>query len=129
MTDVSVSLAEGSISEGYVLGGYVGIVLTQTFILAALVLAVRALHARPIPIMVLGVLVATSPILDERGFLGSMEVIGKGLQLAVVVGAIHLVLPLLRRSPAAPRASSSTTSPTDPDHSVGRPETTSRSRV
>ncbi|MCZ2858499.1 hypothetical protein [Blastococcus sp. VKM Ac-2987] len=124
MTTVSVSLAEGGITEGYVLGGTVGIVLVALFTFTLLVLAARALHARHVLVIVLGVLVATSPILDERGFLGSMEVIGKGLQLAVAVWAVDLALRTLRQSSPrpAPRTSPRTT-PDSRDTGVGLPET------
>jgi capsular polysaccharide biosynthesis protein len=123
MTNVSVSLAEGGINEGYVLGGRVGIVLVALFTFGVLLLTVRALHSRHVPVLVLGVLVATSPILDERGFLGSMEVIGKGLQAAVAVWAIHLTLRALRQSPAASHVTDLTTNPAGTrDHGVGEPE-------
>ncbi|WP_369255723.1 hypothetical protein [Geodermatophilus amargosae] len=158
MTNVSVSLAEGGISEGLVLGGHVGIVLVALFTFALLVLSARALHSRYVLVIVLGVLVATSPVLGERGFLGSMEVVGKGLQLAVAVWAVDLALRLLRRSPATtptvtPAATPDVTTdvttpvttpaatrdgtrdaalPTDPadarDPGVGQPETTLGSR-
>ncbi len=125
MRNVSVSLAEGGINEGNVLGGHVGIVLVVLFTFGLLLLAVRALHSRRVPVIVLGVLVATSPILDERGFLGSMEVIGKGLQLAVAIWALDLTLRALRPSPAGSRATDLTTNPTGTrHHSVGEPERT-----
>jgi hypothetical protein len=149
MRNVSVSLAEGGISEGTVLGGRVGIVLVMLFTLTVLLLAARALHSRHVLVIVLGLLVATSPILDERGFLGSMEVVGKGLQLAVAVWAVDLTLRFLRRSPATPpgttppatadgtrdvapaatrdgtRDAAPSTDPADARaHGVGEPETT-----
>jgi hypothetical protein len=121
MRNVSVSLAEGGINEGYVLGGHVGIVMVVLFTFGVLLLAVRALHSRYVPVIVLGVLVATSPILDERGFLGSMEVIGKGLQLAIAIWALDLTLRALRQS----RATDLTTNPAGTrDHGVGQPERT-----
>lgn len=125
MTNVSVSLAEGGVSEGLVLGGHVGIVLVMLFTFAVLVLSTRALHSRHVLVIMLGVLVATSPILGERGFLGSMEFVGKGLQLAVAVWAVDLALRVLRRSSAAPLPEL----PVDArDHGVGQPETTLGSR-
>jgi hypothetical protein len=129
MTNVSVSLAEGAINEGNVLGGRVGIVLVLLFTFVVLLVAVRALHSRHIVIIVLGVLVTTSPILDERGFLGGMEFIGKGLQMAVAVWAIDLAVRTLRRSlpRAAPRPPARP--PADVrEQSVGEPETTLGSR-
>jgi hypothetical protein len=133
MTTVSVSLAEGGINEGNVLGGHVGMISVQLFIFSALLLAARALHSRNVLIIALGLLVTTSPILDERGFLGSMEVIGKGLQLAVAVWAVDLALRALRRSlphlsPRISDGSSPRTSPPTSEASshegVGQPSTT-----
>jgi hypothetical protein len=129
MTTVSVSLAEGGINEGYVLGGRVGIILVALFTFTVLLLAVRALHSRHVLIIAMGVLVTTSPILAERGFLGSMELIGKGLQLAVAVWIIDLTLRALRRSLPRPASQTSPPTPADTrDDGVGEPETTLGSR-
>lgn len=129
MTTVSVSLAEGSVNEGNVLGGRVGIVLVMLFSVTVLLLAARALHSRHVLIIVLGVIVTTSPILYERGFLGSMEVIGKGLQIAVAVWAVDLALRALTRS--LPRRAPWTSPRTPADtrgHPVGTTTTTLGSR-
>lgn len=117
MTDVSVSLAEGNINEGYLLGGHLGLGLGVGFTFALLLLTVRALHGRHIAVITLGVVVATSPVLDERGFLGSTEVVGKGLQLALAVWAIDLAVRTLRR-PARPEGRPAVGD--DPDRVVDR---------
>lgn len=99
MSNVSVSLAEGNINEGFLLGGYFGLGLGVAFTFALLLLTVRALHSSHIAVITLGVVVATSPVLDERGFLGSTEVLGKGVQLAAAVWAIDLAVRTMYRPP------------------------------
>jgi capsular polysaccharide biosynthesis protein len=102
MTNVSVSLAEGNINEGYVLGGYVGVVVGVLFTFGLLLFAVRALHARSIVLVVLGLAITASPVLFERGILGSMELLGKVLQIVVVVWMVDLVVRQFRRRPVGP---------------------------
>ena len=125
MTSVSVSLAEGGVNEGNVLGGRVGIVLVMLFTLTVLLLTARALHSRHVPVIVLGLIVATSPILDERGFLGSMEVIGKGLQVVAAVWVIDIALRALPQVLPRPAPRTSPRTPADVrGHRVGTPATT-----
>ena len=102
MSRISVSLAEGNINEGYVLGGYVGVVVGVLFTFGLLLFAVRALHARSIVLVVLGLAVTASPVLFERGILGSMELLGKALQLVVVVWMVDLIVREFRRRPVDP---------------------------
>lgn len=98
MTRVSVSLAEGNINEGYVLGGYVGVIVAVTFTFLLLLAAVRALHARNMIFFVaVGLALTELPVLFERGILGSMEVLGKTLQVAVLIWIIYLFVGEYRR--------------------------------
>jgi hypothetical protein len=101
MTQVSVSLADGNINEGYVLGGYVGVVVGVLFTFGLLLFAVRTLHARHILPIAFGLALTESPVLFERGILGSMEVVGKSLQGAILLWVIDSVVRELRkRAPA-----------------------------
>lgn len=84
MTQISVSLAEGNINEGYVIGGHMGVIVALLFSFALLVAASRALCSRNIvAIVTLGLTCIEFPILFERGVLGSMETVGKMLQLGI----------------------------------------------
>ncbi|GAA4750076.1 Wzz/FepE/Etk N-terminal domain-containing protein [Actinomycetospora chibensis] len=102
MAKISVSLAEGNINEGYVLGGYVGVVVDVLFTFVLLLLAVRALRSRSTVLTVLGLAVTASPVLFERGILGSTELLGKVLQLVVVVWIVDLVVREFRKRPVDP---------------------------
>jgi hypothetical protein len=97
MTRVSVSLAEGNINEGYVLGGYTGVAVGVLFIFGLLLFGVWALRARHIVVVGLGLALAASPVLFERGILGSMELLGKSLQIAALVWIVDLVVRDFRR--------------------------------
>jgi hypothetical protein len=119
MGRVSVSLADGNINEGFVVAGYAGVAVGVLFTLGLLLLTVRALLARHIAVVSVGLAITASPILFERGFLGSMEVIGKSLQLVVLVWLVDMVVReylahgLTARSPEP--------QPTDIDAVVGAP--------
>ncbi len=107
MTSVSVSLAEGNINEGYVLGGFAGVAVGVLFTFVLLLLVVRALQSRHIFFLSLGLALSAPPALFERGILGSMEVTGKALQLAVVIWIIDMaVREYLRPAERAPVAGS-----------------------
>jgi hypothetical protein len=98
MTQVSVSLAEGGISEGYLLGGYPGIVVGVGFTFLLLATWARALYSRYIGLVVLGLALIEVPVIFERGILGSMEMLGKYLQAVVLVWFIYLLVGLYRGS-------------------------------
>ncbi|WP_431950975.1 hypothetical protein [Nocardia lijiangensis] len=97
MSKVSVSLAEGNLNEGYVLGGYGGVLIGALFTFALLLAWARALSSRLFPVVVLGLAVTGSSVLFERGILGSMENLGKFLQAAVLAWLIHAVVTEVRR--------------------------------
>ena len=103
MTTVSVSLADGNINEGFVLGGYTGVIVGVLFTFGLLLFGVRALQSRHVMLMAVGLAITAAPVLFERGILGSMEVVGKSLQLAVLLWGIDLLVREFRRrsSPVA----------------------------
>ncbi|WP_280356911.1 hypothetical protein [Nocardia otitidiscaviarum] len=109
MSTVSVSLAEGNINEGYVLGGYTGVAVGVSFTFILLLLWRRALYSRHLAFAVLGLALIEVPVLFERGILGSIETLGKYLQAVVLTWMVYLVVGEYRRRvtelagyPAAP---------------------------
>jgi hypothetical protein len=97
MSQVSVSLAEGNINEGYVLGGYTGVALGVSFTFALLLIWTRALYSRRIPLPVFGLALIEVPVLFERGILGAAETTGKYLQAMVLVWITYLLVDEYRR--------------------------------
>ncbi|MFI9508322.1 hypothetical protein [Nocardia sp. NPDC052566] len=97
LSRVTVSLAEGNLNEGYVLGGYPGVVVGAAFTFGLLLFWARALYSRHFPIVVLGLALTGASALFERGILGSMENVGKFLQAAVLAWGIYLVVREYRR--------------------------------
>ncbi|MFC6010657.1 hypothetical protein [Nocardia lasii] len=98
MSTVTVSLAEGNFNEGYVLGGYVGVVVCALFTFALLVAWSHSLYSRWFPIVVLGLAITGASTLFERGILGSLENLGKFLQTAVLAWLVYLVVEEFRRT-------------------------------
>jgi hypothetical protein len=92
MSDVEVSLAEGNINEGYVLGGYTGVALDVTFTFVMLLFWARALYNPHIPLPVFGLALIEVPVLFERGFLGAFETLGKYLQAMVLVWLVYVLV-------------------------------------
>ncbi|WP_433678573.1 hypothetical protein [Nocardia sp. CA-119907] len=107
MTRVQVSLAEGNVNEGYVIGGYTGIVISVGFTFVLLLAWAKALYSRYFPVVVLALALTGASSLFERGILGSMEALGKFLQAAVLAMLIYLAVKEYRRraKPRAPKAS------------------------
>ncbi|MFE7797300.1 hypothetical protein [Nocardia sp. NPDC057440] len=97
MTRVSVSLAEGNVNEGYVLGGYAGVVVSVAFTFGLLLAWAKSLYSRYFPIVVLGLAMTGASSLFERGILGSMEALGKFVQSAVLAWLIYLAVKEYRR--------------------------------
>ncbi|MFE9324753.1 hypothetical protein ACIHDR_17925 [Nocardia sp. NPDC052278] len=102
MTRVSVSLAEGNVNEGYVIGGHTGIVVSVGFTFLLLLAWAKALYSRYFPMVVLALALTGASSLFERGILGSMEALGKFLQAAVLATLIYLTVEEFRRR-AKPR--------------------------
>lgn len=106
MTRVQVSLAEGNVNEGYVIGGYTGIVVSVGFTFLLLLAWAKALYSRYFPVVVLALALTGASSLFERGILGSMEALGKFLQAAVLATLIYLAVKEYRRraKPLVPKA-------------------------
>ncbi|MFI7667142.1 hypothetical protein [Nocardia sp. NPDC049526] len=102
MTQVQVSLAEGNVNEGYVIGGYTGIVVSVGFTFVLLLAWAKALYSRYFPMVVLALALTGASSLFERGILGSMEALGKFLQAAVLATLLYLAVQEYRRR-AKPR--------------------------
>ncbi|MEG8181049.1 hypothetical protein GZH49_21260 [Nocardia terpenica] len=100
MSTVSVSLAEGNINEGYVLGGYAGVTIGVSVTFVVLLLWERALYTPHVAPTVFGLALNEVPVLLERGMLGTVETIGKYLQAMVLVWVIYLVIEEYRRQRA-----------------------------
>ncbi|MCZ4078936.1 hypothetical protein O1W68_13360 [Rhodococcus sp. H36-A4] len=99
MTNVSVSLAEGNINEGFVLGGYPGVVVGVILTFVLLLSCVWALQTRHIFLISLGLLMIEVPVFFERGIFGSAELLGKSVQAAVLVWIVYLAVGEVRRRP------------------------------
>lgn len=97
MSQVSVSLAEGSIPEGYVLGGYAGVVVGGLVTAVVLVGWARALYARHLVPVMFGIGLIEVPVVFERGMLGTAETFGKYLQVVVLAWLIRLAVGEWRR--------------------------------
>ncbi|WP_157535275.1 hypothetical protein [Nocardia inohanensis] len=97
MSTVSVSLAEGNINEGYVLGGYFGVAVGVTVTFALLLVWIHSLYARWFPLPIFGLALIEVPVLFERGVLGTVETLGKYLQAAVLAWMAYLIVGEYRR--------------------------------
>ncbi|WP_411374119.1 hypothetical protein ACLH0K_13765 [Arthrobacter sp. MPF02] len=87
-----VSLAEGFIAEGYALNGYIGVVLGATFMaIAALLVSNLISSYRPF-LASLGMLLVSYPVLFERGIIGTVEVLGKSVQVAALMWLIYMMV-------------------------------------
>ncbi|WP_280402686.1 hypothetical protein [Nocardia carnea] len=102
MSQVSVSLAEGNVSEGYVLGGWTGVVVGVAFTAVVLVGWSRTLYARHLVPVLFGIALIEIPVVFERGMLGSAETLGKYLQVVVLAWLVRLVVGQWRRTHGAP---------------------------
>jgi hypothetical protein len=85
---LGVSLADGPIAEGYVLGGIAGVLALSAIMMIATILLCAGISAKSLWIRCLCAMVVFGPTLYERGPLGLSEVVGKGLQYAVVVAVL-----------------------------------------
>ncbi|MBF6176277.1 hypothetical protein [Nocardia blacklockiae] len=101
MSKVSVSLAEGNINEGYVLGGYLGVALGVSITFVLLLIWSRSLYSRQVPLPVFGLALIEVPVLFERGMLGTAETLGKYLQAMVLVWFAYLLIAEIRRQSTA----------------------------
>lgn len=83
-SNTGVHLAEGTIAEGYVIAGNVGIVVEMLCLIFASAAAVRWLTGRNRALVVLALFLLSQPYLFERGALGIFEGFGKGLEVMLV---------------------------------------------
>lgn len=97
MSQVSVSLAEGNIAEGYVLGGHTGVVIGVLFTAVVLIGWGRSLYAGHLVPVLFGVALIEVPVVFERGMLGSAETLGKYLQVVVLAWLTRLAVGQWRR--------------------------------
>lgn len=94
-----VSLAEGFIGEGYLLGGFIGVALLAILLFGSvLIIATHTTSNKPF-LFSIAAIGLSFPVLFERGFLGFTEVFGKSLQVAIIV----LVLKWLVELPSSRR--------------------------
>ena len=88
MRGISVSLAEGHLSEGYLAGGLGGVALESLFVIGMIGTTARCLRSRKIVLLVaLGVTNVALPSLFERGMLGIAETVGKALEQGLIAGS------------------------------------------
>ncbi|MBF6327871.1 hypothetical protein [Nocardia transvalensis] len=104
MSRVSVSLAEGNINEGYVLGGYAGVALGVSLTFALLLLWSRWLYSPRVATAVFALALIEVPVLFERGMLGTVETLGKYVQAMVLVWITYLLMTEFRRHATGPPA-------------------------
>lgn len=97
MSQVSVSLAEGNVAEGYVLGGHTGVVIGMGFTAVVLIGWGRSLYAGHLVPVLFGVALIEVPVVFERGMLGSAETLGKYLQVVVLAWLTRLAVGYWRR--------------------------------
>jgi hypothetical protein len=80
-----VSLAEGFIGEGYLLGGIIGVAVVSVLLVLCLILISTQIKSRNTFSFAIAAIGLSFPVLFERGFLGFTEVFGKSLQVAILV--------------------------------------------
>ncbi|OYO04458.1 hypothetical protein CGZ95_03900 [Enemella evansiae] len=115
MREVSVSLAEGHLSEGLLLAGLPGVLVESLILLAVLLLVVRGLESKHIFLAAWALTMVQTPALFERGVLGIAETAGKGLQGALAIWLLTIMLKWLRWGPAgAPTTDRPSRVPADP---------------
>ncbi len=90
-----VSLAEGYIGEGYLLGGFFGIVAASTLLFFCLIFVSSQIKSRNTFFFSIAAISLGFPVLFERGFLGFTEVFGKSLQVAAIVLTLKWFVQLL----------------------------------
>jgi hypothetical protein len=92
MRNVSVSLAEGHINEGLILGGYLGVFGESIFVLGMAIGIASLLQSRYLVVAAMGISLVAVPTLFERGALGISETLGKTVQYAVVAWVLYTLV-------------------------------------
>lgn len=106
MRGISVSLAEGHLNEGLLIGGYPGVIAESVFVIAMILLVARFLRSNTMLLLVPALGFVAFPSLFERGALGITETLGKVIQLAIALFVLNIVVTWFRRRAsiaAAPR--------------------------
>lgn len=93
-SNIDVSLASGSIAEGWVTGGVLGLVIQAVALIFVLHITYMFLTSRRPWLFSFGVLLIAYPTLFERGLLGNLALISKAAQVAVVIFLISLLNPI-----------------------------------
>jgi hypothetical protein len=89
---LGVSLAEGPIAEGYVVGGVAGAIILSGFLMFLTILSASGLTVGPLWIRGLCAMIVFGSTLFERGLLGFAEMAGKGLQYSCLLAILLLVV-------------------------------------
>jgi hypothetical protein len=93
-----VSLAEGPVAEGNAVAGLPGVMAGCALLALITVAGTRAFATGNVLGYSLGCCLILLPTIQERGLLGVVEVMGKGLQLAILAAALSLLFGGLHRS-------------------------------
>jgi hypothetical protein len=83
-----VSLADGFIAEGYLLGGLTGVVILAVPLYFCLIFTATRIFSNSVPQFTIAAVILTAPVLFERGFLAMTELLGKAVQVALLVVVI-----------------------------------------
>lgn len=103
-----VSLAEGFIAEGYAIGGYWGVSLGALWIAIIVMLVCKMIASPYIFARSLALILLGFPVLFERGILGGVETMSKGIQVSIVVYMLWILVLSSSRSRSASRNSQRT---------------------
>lgn len=91
----AVSLAEGFIAEGYVLGGMWGIVGGSLFVAAFALVLSRWLTSNNHYFNAVGLILMSYPVVFERGVLGGVEMVSKAFQAGIAALLIFVLVDAL----------------------------------
>jgi len=94
-TGAGANLAEGTFAEGWVLGGYAGVIIESVLLAIALLFVAWCLSRGSLYWRVLGLAMTSAPFLFERGMLGIGEGTGKSIQVALLAAVVLTVLGLV----------------------------------
>lgn len=86
-----VSLADGYVAEGYVLAGWLGILLESGIFAVASVVVARSISRMRLPFSATALYVLLDASLLERGILGLVESLSKGVQLAIILAIVGVL--------------------------------------
>lgn len=88
-----VSLAEGTIAEGWALSGYLGLLGEAFYLVIAVIACARLLRTRSLFLRSLALLALSQPLLFERGILGGAEILGQAAQVAIFASILASLWP------------------------------------